>query len=172
MKGKLLLAYIGPAPSKTSAKAQQEEQGEAPLQLLHNLSKEDAPWPVSRSSPTSTRCTRAPSSVQPRHRSAASPLLQTKKQTRSKQTPPPAQISSGPEGSTSPCQFPRNYSYHHFGCKSNRGKKKPQKFNKCFFHSHLQAQLKLSVPKLKAKMARVQSPQTCEFQTDNFHFLG
>lgn len=76
VQGKLLLAYAGLAPSKTSAKAQQEEEeGEGPLWLLQNLSKEDTPGPVSSSPPTSTRCTRAPSSVQPRHRSAASSHL-------------------------------------------------------------------------------------------------
>lgn len=75
VQGKLLLAYTGLAPPKTSAKAQQEEEGEASLLLLQNLSKEDTPQPVSRPFATSTRCMRAPSSMQPRHKSTASSLL-------------------------------------------------------------------------------------------------
>lgn len=79
VQGKLLLAYTGLAPSKTSAKAPQEEEREAhraPAQPVQGRKEEeDTPGPVSRSSPTSTRCTRGPSSVQPRHRSEASSLL-------------------------------------------------------------------------------------------------
>lgn len=57
----------------------QEEEGEAPpapaQPVQGRKEEEDTPQPISRFSPSSTRCTRAPSSVQPGHRSAASSLL-------------------------------------------------------------------------------------------------